>query len=272
MPLIDRGRGKPVTGRRGGHFRAEEVSTISDMPPADRRDPRRSRRLQTGGGRRSTDFSLEAAVLASDLNLVLSSVVETVAEGICTVDRQRRIQFVNRESELILCIPRADMRGHTIAELTPKLAGVEGKPLRKAGRPGALAMGQNAPVYDIQMAFTRPDGKVVHLSINAAPLRGATAAATGAVLSVRDVTERIRAESELLTSQQQLRVVDKARRQLIERLVSAQEEESRLSLIHTDAADDLLCVDLGGRRIIKKKQNQYTTVIPPDKKHLEYYP
>ena len=26
-----------------------------------------------------------------------------------------------------------------------------------------------------------------------------------------------------------------------------------LSLIHTDAADDLLCVDLGGRRIIKKK-------------------
>src|SRR5450756_998932 len=27
---------------------------------------------------------------------------------------------------------------------------------------------------------------------------------------------------------------------------------STLSLIHTDAADDLLCVDLGGRRIIKK--------------------
>ncbi len=29
----------------------------------------------------------------------------------------------------------------------------------------------------------------------------------------------------------------------------------RLSLIHSDAADDLLCVDLGGRRIIKKKKN-----------------
>jgi len=26
-----------------------------------------------------------------------------------------------------------------------------------------------------------------------------------------------------------------------------------LSLIHTDAADDMQCVDLGGRRIIKKK-------------------
>ena len=30
--------------------------------------------------------------------------------------------------------------------------------------------------------------------------------------------------------------------------------EMILSLIHTDAADDLLCVDLGGRRIIKKKK------------------
>ena len=31
-----------------------------------------------------------------------------------------------------------------------------------------------------------------------------------------------------------------------------------LSLIHTDAADDLLCVDLGGRRIIKKKKKKKT--------------
>ena len=32
--------------------------------------------------------------------------------------------------------------------------------------------------------------------------------------------------------------------------------EQGLSLIHTDAADDLLCVDLGGRRIIKKKKRE----------------
>ena len=32
--------------------------------------------------------------------------------------------------------------------------------------------------------------------------------------------------------------------------------EYNLSLIHTDAADDLLCVDLGGRRIIKKKKKK----------------
>ena len=38
-----------------------------------------------------------------------------------------------------------------------------------------------------------------------------------------------------------------------------------LSLIHTDAADDLLCVDLGGRRIIKKKKHEeYRTARPAE--------
>ena len=35
--------------------------------------------------------------------------------------------------------------------------------------------------------------------------------------------------------------------------VQISEDASLLSLIHTDAADDLLLVDLGGRCIIKKK-------------------
>ena len=33
-------------------------------------------------------------------------------------------------------------------------------------------------------------------------------------------------------------------------------KSQHLSLIHIDAADDLLCVDLGGRRIIKKKKKK----------------
>ena len=32
-----------------------------------------------------------------------------------------------------------------------------------------------------------------------------------------------------------------------------------VSYTHSDAADDLLCVDLGGRRIIKKKKYKHNT-------------
>mgnify|MGYP007112059615 CR=1 FL=1 len=33
-------------------------------------------------------------------------------------------------------------------------------------------------------------------------------------------------------------------------------------LYTSDAADDLLCVDLGGRRIIKKKKKAYKSMTP----------
>ena len=40
---------------------------------------------------------------------------------------------------------------------------------------------------------------------------------------------------------------------------------SRVCLLYTsDAADDLLCVDLGGRRIIKKKKYKYTNIPTTD--------
>ena len=44
-----------------------------------------------------------------------------------------------------------------------------------------------------------------------------------------------------------------------------------LSLIHTDAADDLLCVDLGGRRIIKKKKTYTVEGGGVVKKKIQMY-
>ena len=40
--------------------------------------------------------------------------------------------------------------------------------------------------------------------------------------------------------------------------------DSHTCLLYTsDAADDLLCVDLGGRRIIKKKKKKHTIIVRP---------
>ena len=42
----------------------------------------------------------------------------------------------------------------------------------------------------------------------------------------------------------------------------ARKEEGRTCLLYTsDAADDLLCVDLGGRRILTKKNHTYCTTV-----------
>ena len=51
----------------------------------------------------------------------------------------------------------------------------------------------------------------------------------------------------------------KQRRQLTEALISDDSGLIKVCLLYTsDAADDLLCVDLGGRRIINKKKQQNT--------------
>ena len=47
--------------------------------------------------------------------------------------------------------------------------------------------------------------------------------------------------------------------------------DSGICLLYTsDAADDLLCVDLGGRRIIKKKKNDYNHLILTRTSPLKY--
>jgi PAS domain S-box-containing protein len=195
------------------------------MARAERRNPRSvPRRRQTGGGRRSTDFPLDPALLRTNLNVVLASVVETVAEGLCIVDAASRVQYVNRELERVLGLSRQEMLGRTIDELGG---------LSEPGWPSARAIAGSRPVYDTELTFARPDGRAVHLSVNAAPLRAEDSGVSGAVLSVRDMTDRIAAADEL-------RRVDDSRRQLIDRLVSAQEEERRR--IAADMHDDSLQV------------------------------
>jgi signal transduction histidine kinase len=91
----------------------------------------------------------------------------------------------------------------------------------------------NRPVYDIQSTFRRSDGQKVHLSANAAPLRDGAGSITGAVISLRDITDQVAAGAEL-------EAMDRARSHLIDRLVSAQEEERRR--IAADMHDDSLQV------------------------------
>src|SRR5450756_3181457 len=53
----------------------------------------------------------------------------------------------------------------------------------------------------------------------------------------------------------------KARRKPCTEKLSARFDEERDCLLYTsDAADDLLCVDLGGRRIIKKKKQKISLI------------
>ena len=55
----------------------------------------------------------------------------------------------------------------------------------------------------------------------------------------------------------------------VQPLLDLRDEQDIICLLYTsDAADDLLCVDLGGRRNLKKKKKQHpTTLITINKFH-----
>ena len=58
-----------------------------------------------------------------------------------------------------------------------------------------------------------------------------------------------------------MRALEKGEQWIFEKLPELRRDTPCL-LYTSDAADDLLCVDLGGRRIIKKQQNTIHTPIP----------
>ena len=89
----------------------------------------------------------------------------------------------------------------------------------------------------ITVRLMRKDGEIVWLEIQVGPLRDAEGNVESIHGIARDVTERVRAEEELRASVDALRAIDRQRQALVQRLITAQEEE-RLRIandIHDDS-------------------------------------
>jgi PAS domain S-box-containing protein len=92
----------------------------------------------------------------------------------------------------------------------------------------------------------RKDGTIIWLEISPGPLRNAEGNVEAIHGIARDVTERIRAQEELRESLDALRAVDRQRQLLVQRLVTAQEEE-RLRIandIHDDSIQLMTAVGM----------------------------
>jgi PAS domain S-box-containing protein len=126
----------------------------------------------------------------------LTRILETVADGIVIVDRDGRVTFANRAAEALLGLGRPATPGLAFGEPGWRITAVDGGPLPPDELPAARVLATGAPVFGVEHALERPDGRVV-LSVNAAPLRSATGEVEGVVASVRDVTAANQAADQL---------------------------------------------------------------------------
>jgi len=85
----------------------------------------------------------------------------------------------------------------------------QGKPLASEDFPMQRVARENAPVADFEATVMRPDGRELHVIVNAVPLRDAEGKVAGAVSTLQDVTQQRIAAQERLAFERRLRETQK---------------------------------------------------------------
>lgn len=144
--------------------------------------------LQDISERKRAEYELKA----SEERLAL--ILETLADGVTIRDRSGKMIFTNAAAEQVFGMPREHFMNRSANDLAWRISTLDGAPYPAEDVPFARVMRTGEPVYRVEYAIERPDGKRVILSINAAPLRDARQEITGVVASLRDITAQREAE------------------------------------------------------------------------------
>ncbi|MEG4145598.1 PAS domain S-box protein [Microcoleus sp. Pol12B5] len=126
----------------------------------------------------------------------LSSIFQTIPDGITILDSTGEIIAANRAAERILRLTCRDCveRGYNAPSWF--ITTVEGHPFPEDELPFARVMQTGEPVYGIEQAISHADGTRTILSINASPLFDAEGQIINIIAAFSDITERKQTEDE----------------------------------------------------------------------------
>ncbi|MFW5734303.1 MAG: hydrogenase nickel incorporation protein HypB, partial [Oceanidesulfovibrio sp.] len=119
----------------------------------------------------------------------LAVILDSIADGVFTVDLDWNVTFFNRSAETITGIPRAEAVGRKCWEV-----------FHSSLCDGSCAlehcMNEDVRLSGKSIFIIRPDGERTPISISAAPLRDAAGNLVGGVETFRDLTEIVRLRRE----------------------------------------------------------------------------
>jgi PAS domain S-box-containing protein len=126
---------------------------------------------------RDGQFDPEVAGHFRDQLAFAVALTDSLAEGVCALDRECRLAFANPVAERLLGRSEADLIGRDAREIMPL-------PFREVIRSGVARR-------DDDVAFTREDGSALAVACSAAPIVSGSAV-VGAVVVFRDIAARKR--------------------------------------------------------------------------------
>lgn len=136
----------------------------------------------------------EAALQRSERKL--ETMLQTIVDGMVTVDTTGQIVYCNPAARQILGVDR-DILNHYYFSREWKQIDEQGNPFPSDQLPLAIALREQRSVIDVQHQIVAADGEVKWLSVNAAPLFDDAGRLDGAIASFRDITDVKRSEQTL---------------------------------------------------------------------------
>jgi len=127
----------------------------------------------------------------------LDQVLQTLIDGVVTVDLEGQIVYANHAAERILSVRKDEIIGRYYNMLEWRQIDRQGESYPLDQLPLALALREQRSVAGVEHGILAPNGELKWLSVNAAPLFDQARQLYGAVASFRDVTEQFQVEETL---------------------------------------------------------------------------
>ena len=157
--------------------------------------------------RREAEAALQASTARAEaLAAEQAAILGQLAEGVIVTDRTGRITFVNEAASRIHGVARLDVEPDAYSE-TYHLLTLEGAPYPSHELPLARAVLHGETVAEARWRIRRPDGSDILAVGSARPVRDAGGETLGAVLTLRDDTQRAEAERLLRENEARLRAL-----------------------------------------------------------------
>ena len=166
------------------------------------------------GARASHDADVATSSEAGpvDEEATLRSIVRSRIHSIVLMDASGSIVFANESAERLLGLTKKDASARIYDPVSWHATTLDGGPWPAEKQAFQRVLTTGLPVEDVRHAIEFPDGRRSFISVSGEPLRSPTGPITSVVLSIRDITEFVSAQTSLREHRDQLRIALEAGR------------------------------------------------------------
>jgi PAS domain S-box-containing protein len=181
----------------------------------------------------------------------LTAVTDSIGEGLCTVDTDGRIAYVNEAAERLLGWTKAELRGRRLHEMT-HFRRVDGSTYPAAECPLFKARVGGEAIRVEDDVFIRKDGSALPVAYTSAPIEMADGL-QGSVIVFTDITERKREQDRMQRDVEALAWLARIREAL---------EDDRF-LLHAQPIIDLASGETVQHELLIRMLDEQGGLVPP---------